>query len=55
MEKKLVPNSSTMKMLVEGLASSGNVEKAKELIGEIKEKFSKNVELWNEVEAGLPQ
>ncbi|KAJ6737941.1 hypothetical protein OIU74_002994 [Salix koriyanagi] len=55
MEKKLVPNFPTMKMLVEGLANSGNVEKAKELIGEIKEKFSKNVDLWNEVEAGLPQ
>ncbi|CAK7351103.1 unnamed protein product [Dovyalis caffra] len=53
--KKLVPNFSSMKMLVNGLASSGNLEKAKELIGEMKERFSKNVELWDEVEAGLSQ
>jgi pentatricopeptide repeat protein len=55
MGKKMVPNFSTMKILVQGLASSGEVDKAKELIGEVKERFSKNIELWNEVEAGLPQ
>ncbi|KAJ6376855.1 hypothetical protein OIU76_025910 [Salix suchowensis] len=55
MGKKMVPNISTMKILVQGLASSGELDKAKELIGEVKERFSKNIELWNEVEAGLPQ
>ncbi|KAJ6728892.1 MITOCHONDRIAL GROUP I INTRON SPLICING FACTOR CCM1 [Salix koriyanagi] len=55
MGKKMVPNISTMKILVQGLASSGELDKAKELIGEVKGRFSKNIELWNEVEAGLPQ
>lgn len=54
-EKKLVPYFSTMKLLVEGLARIGKVDEAKELVGQMKEKFSKNVHLWEEIEAGLPQ
>ncbi|CAN1165820.1 Pentatricopeptide repeat-containing protein At1g61870, mitochondrial [Linum perenne] len=54
-EKKWVPNFATMKLLVNGLASTGKVEEAKELVGQMKEKFSKTVNLWEEVEAGFPQ
>ncbi|CAL1397779.1 unnamed protein product [Linum trigynum] len=55
MEKKWVPNFSTMKLLVNGLAGEGRVEEAKELVGQMKEKFSKNAHLWDEVLAGFPQ
>ncbi|CAI0407160.1 unnamed protein product [Linum tenue] len=55
MEKKWVPNFSTMKLLVNGLAGEGRVEEAKELVGQVKEKFSKNAHIWDEVLAGLPQ
>ncbi|KAJ0017214.1 hypothetical protein Pint_10925 [Pistacia integerrima] len=55
MEKGWVPNFSTMKLLVNGLASVSRVDEAKELIGAVKEKFSKNGDMWNEVEAGLTQ
>lgn len=49
------PNFSTMKSLVNGLAGVGKVEEAKETMGRVKEKFPKNVELWDEVEASLPR
>jgi len=55
MEKNWVPSFSIMKSLVNGLAKDSKVEEAKELIGQVKEKFTRNVELWNEVEAALPQ
>ncbi|VVA93773.1 unnamed protein product [Arabis nemorensis] len=55
MEKNWVPSFSIMKSLVNGLASSSKVEEAKALIAQVKEKFTRNVELWNEVEAALPQ
>nr|XP_043626976.1 pentatricopeptide repeat-containing protein At1g61870, mitochondrial-like [Erigeron canadensis]XP_043626977.1 pentatricopeptide repeat-containing protein At1g61870, mitochondrial-like [Erigeron canadensis] len=53
LEKNWVPNFSTMKLLVEGLAESSKVDEAKELIGQIKEKFPKNVDAWNEIEEKL--
>lgn len=55
MAKGWVPNFTTMKSLVTGLASASKVSEAKELIGLVKEKFTKNVDTWNEIEAGLPQ
>ncbi|KAL5773408.1 hypothetical protein ACOSP7_012998 [Xanthoceras sorbifolium] len=54
MEKGWVPNFSTMKLLVNGLAGV-KVDEAKKLVGQMKEKFTKNVDMWNEIEAGLPQ
>lgn len=55
MEKGWVPNITTMKSLVDGLVSISKVEEAKKVIGQIKERFSNNVDKWNEIEAGLPQ
>ncbi|CAH8359108.1 unnamed protein product [Eruca vesicaria subsp. sativa] len=55
MEKNWVPSFGIMKSLVNGLAKDSKVEEAKELIAQVKEKFSRNVELWDEVEAALPQ
>ncbi|XVE87808.1 hypothetical protein DITRI_Ditri19aG0018200 [Diplodiscus trichospermus] len=55
MEKNWFPNFSTMKSLVNGLASISKVDEAKELIQNIKEKFSKNADMWDEIEKGLPQ
>ncbi|XP_050214809.1 pentatricopeptide repeat-containing protein At1g61870, mitochondrial [Mercurialis annua] len=54
-EKGWVPNIATMKSLVNGLAAAGKVDEAKELVGEIKGRFTKNVSLWDDVEAGLSQ
>ncbi|OAY25955.1 pentatricopeptide repeat-containing protein At1g61870, mitochondrial [Manihot esculenta] len=54
-EKGWVPNFGTMKSLVNGLAGVGKVAEAKELVGQMKEKFSKNANLWEEVEASLSQ
>ncbi|XP_057962576.1 small ribosomal subunit protein mS86 (rPPR1)-like [Malania oleifera] len=54
MTKGWVPNFSTMKSLVDGLVSISKVEEAREVIRQIKEKFSKNVDMWDEIEAGLP-
>lgn len=54
MEKDWYPNFSTMKSLVEGLANNSKIDDAKELIGQMKEKFPKNSNLWNEVEEKLP-
>ncbi|KAK4788498.1 hypothetical protein SAY86_019817 [Trapa natans] len=55
MEKGWFPSFSTMKSLVNGLASIEKVVEAKEIIKRVKEKFSNNVDLWNDVEASLPQ
>ncbi|XP_010458568.1 PREDICTED: pentatricopeptide repeat-containing protein At1g11630, mitochondrial [Camelina sativa] len=55
MEKNWVPSFSVMKWLVNGLASLSKVGEAKELIAQVKEKFTRNVDLWKEVEAALPQ
>ncbi|KAM7506242.1 hypothetical protein LguiB_005146 [Lonicera macranthoides] len=55
MTKGWVPNFSTMKLLVNGLASISKVDEARELVGQIKEKFPKNADLWNEIEEGLPK
>ncbi|XP_059301487.1 small ribosomal subunit protein mS86 (rPPR1)-like [Lycium ferocissimum] len=50
-----VPNFSTMKSLVEGLASIEKVDEAREVIAQVKEKISRNVEKWNEIEEALPK
>ncbi|PHT35900.1 Pentatricopeptide repeat-containing protein, mitochondrial [Capsicum baccatum] len=50
-----VPNFSTMKSLVEGLASISKVDDAREVIGQVKEKISRNVEKWDEIEEALPK
>ncbi|KAK6917314.1 Pentatricopeptide repeat [Dillenia turbinata] len=49
------PNFSTMKLLVEGLASISNVDEARELVGQVKEKFSGKADLWDEIEKSLAQ
>nr|GMD02941.1 pentatricopeptide repeat-containing protein At1g61870, mitochondrial-like [Ipomoea batatas] len=53
MAKGWVPNFTTMKLLVDGLASTSKVEEAKEIIGQLKEKFSRNADRWTEIEEGL--
>ncbi|KAH7836528.1 hypothetical protein Vadar_002458 [Vaccinium darrowii] len=55
MEKGWVPNFSTMKSLVNGLASVSKVDEARELVGQMKEKFSKSADIWSQVEEGLPK
>ncbi|KAI3765197.1 hypothetical protein L2E82_15225 [Cichorium intybus] len=55
MEKDWFPNFSTMKLLVEGLANSDKADEAKEIVGQMKEKFPKNADMWNEVEENLPK
>ncbi|KAL6990801.1 hypothetical protein U1Q18_008923 [Sarracenia purpurea var. burkii] len=55
MAKGWVPSFSTMKSLVNGLASISKVDEARGLVGEMKEKFSKSAEMWNQVEEGLPK
>lgn len=55
MEKGWIPNFGTMKSLVNGLVSIDKVDEARELIKQVKERFSRNTDLWDEVEAGLPQ
>lgn len=52
-EKDWVPNFTTMKLLVEGLASISKVDEAKEIIGQLKEKFSRKADRWTEIEEGL--
>ena len=54
MEKNWVPSFGIMKLVVNGLAKDSKVEEAKELIAQVKEEFTRNVDLWNEVEAALP-
>ncbi|KAL3522023.1 hypothetical protein ACH5RR_014857 [Cinchona calisaya] len=51
--KGWVPNFTTMKLLVEGLASISKVNEAKEIIRQLKEKFSLNADKWTEIEKGL--
>ncbi|XP_072951529.1 pentatricopeptide repeat-containing protein At1g11630, mitochondrial [Typha angustifolia] len=55
MARNWVPCFSTMKMLVNGLASSEKIEEAREIIEKMKEKFPENVDTWKEVEEGLAQ
>ncbi|XP_049401090.1 pentatricopeptide repeat-containing protein At1g61870, mitochondrial [Solanum stenotomum] len=50
-----VPNFSTMKSLVEGLASISKVDEAREVIAQVKEKISRNLEKWNDIEEALPK
>ncbi|KAL6567485.1 hypothetical protein OROGR_001153 [Orobanche gracilis] len=54
-KKGWVPNITTMKLLVDGLASIGKVNEAKEIIGHMKKKFSRNADSWSEIEDRLPQ
>ncbi|KAM7269479.1 hypothetical protein ACFE04_024976 [Oxalis oulophora] len=54
-EKGWVPNFGTMKSLVQGLAKISKVEEAKQIIGQMKEKYKAGADLWTEVEAALPQ
>ncbi|VVA21631.1 PREDICTED: pentatricopeptide [Prunus dulcis] len=54
-EKNWVPNFATIKSLVEGLVSISKVSEARELVGQMKERFTVNQDKWNEIEAGLPQ
>lgn len=51
--KNWVPNFTTMKLLVEGLASISKVDEAKEIIGHLKKNFSANADRWTEIEEGL--
>ncbi|KAI3945896.1 hypothetical protein MKW98_007245 [Papaver atlanticum] len=53
MSKGWFPNFSTMKMLVNGLVSSSKVDEAKDLIGQVKEKFPNKADQWKEIEEGL--
>ncbi|KAJ4982199.1 hypothetical protein NE237_033036 [Protea cynaroides] len=55
MQKDWVPNFTTMKTLVNGLASISKVEEARELVGQMKERFAKTADMWKEVEEALPQ
>ncbi|KAF7840642.1 pentatricopeptide repeat-containing protein [Senna tora] len=55
MAKGWFANISTMQKLVNGLASISKVDEAKDLIKQIKEKFTANSDKWDEIEAGLPQ
>lgn len=55
MEKNWVPNFTTMKSLVDGLVSISKVAEARDLVGQIKKRFTVNADRWNEIEACLPQ
>ncbi|TKY72142.1 Pentatricopeptide repeat-containing protein mitochondrial [Spatholobus suberectus] len=55
MGKGWVPNFTTMKGLVNGLAGVDKVDEAKEVIKQIKEKFTEYGDKWDEIEAGLNQ
>ncbi|KAJ0256804.1 Pentatricopeptide repeat-containing protein [Hirschfeldia incana] len=55
MEKNWVPSFSVMRWLVNGLVCSNKVDEAREVIAQVKDRFSRNVDLWNEVEADLPR
>lgn len=55
MAKGWFPSFSTMKLLVNGLVSISKVDEAKELLGQIKEKFPKKADLWSATEEGLPK
>ncbi|KAL1567744.1 pentatricopeptide repeat-containing protein, mitochondrial [Salvia divinorum] len=51
--KGWVPRIATTESLVNGLISIGKVEEAKEIIGVMKEKFSRHADKWTEIEEGL--
>ncbi|KAL5730823.1 hypothetical protein ACHQM5_003614 [Ranunculus cassubicifolius] len=53
--KKWYPNIATMKMLIEGLVSTSKIEEARELIGNLKGHFERNIDKWNEIEESLPK
>ncbi|XP_078429281.1 pentatricopeptide repeat 336 [Wolffia australiana] len=53
MEKNWVPSFSVMRTLVQGLAKNSKVEDAREVVQKLKERFSRNTELWEEVEQSL--
>lgn len=53
MEKNWVPCFSTMKALVDGLAKNSRLDEAREIVEKLKERFSKNSEMWKEVEESL--
>ncbi|XP_051146361.1 pentatricopeptide repeat-containing protein At1g61870, mitochondrial-like [Andrographis paniculata] len=53
MSKGFVPNITTMKSLVYGLVGIGKVREAREIISQVKGKFSKNSSMWSEIEEGL--
>ncbi|XP_028767804.1 pentatricopeptide repeat-containing protein At1g61870, mitochondrial-like [Neltuma alba] len=55
MGKDWIPVFSTMKKLVNGLVSISKVDEAKDLVKQIKEKFTGSSDKWNEIEAALPQ
>ncbi|GJX77889.1 pentatricopeptide repeat-containing protein [Tanacetum coccineum] len=50
MEIGWVPNFSTMKMLVVGLAKGAMVQEAREFVGQMKERFPEKVHMWDAVE-----
>ncbi|KAG9153323.1 hypothetical protein Leryth_018035 [Lithospermum erythrorhizon] len=55
MEKKWFPNFSIMRSLVEGLVSISEVDEARQIIGQLKEKFSTNADQWSVIEEGMPK
>lgn len=55
MEKNWIPNFSVMKSLVDGLVSISEVEAARQIVGQMKEKFEKSADKWSEIEEGLPK
>ncbi|KAG8385721.1 hypothetical protein BUALT_Bualt03G0074600 [Buddleja alternifolia] len=55
MSKGWVPNISSMKSLVDGLLSIEKVNEAREIIRQVKEKFSRNADSWSEIEERLPK
>ncbi|CAK9146840.1 unnamed protein product [Ilex paraguariensis] len=55
MKNGWVPNFSTMKSLVNGLASISKVDEAREITRQMKEKFSKVADKWTEIEENLPK
>ncbi|XWS15595.1 hypothetical protein CRYUN_Cryun34aG0014300 [Craigia yunnanensis] len=54
MEKKWIAKFSTMKSLVNGLASISKVEEANKLTQNVKE-FSKYADMWDEIQKGFTQ
>ncbi|XP_020591338.1 pentatricopeptide repeat-containing protein At1g61870, mitochondrial-like [Phalaenopsis equestris] len=54
MERNWVPRFSTMKVLVDGLVSTSQVSEAREILGMVKGKFSRNAELWEKINESLP-
>ncbi|KAK1368411.1 Pentatricopeptide repeat-containing protein, mitochondrial [Heracleum sosnowskyi] len=55
MEKNWFPSYSTMKLLVNGLASIAKVDEALELVKQMKERFPSSADQWNEIEESLPK